>query len=52
MGHKDTGWRPKGVESYKGHEVWEYNIAPHEVNEGEVDGEISFDETDDEAEDE
>ncbi|SEO67871.1 hypothetical protein SAMN04487948_104134 [Halogranum amylolyticum] len=51
MGHEDTGWRPKGVEPYKGHDIWEYKIGPHEVNEGEVDGDISFDDVD-EAEDE
>jgi len=21
-------------------EVWEYNVAPHQINEGEVDGDI------------
>jgi hypothetical protein len=51
MAHNDTGWRPKGVEeSCGGYEVWEYEIGPHEVNEGEVDGDISFD--DDEESDE
>jgi hypothetical protein len=44
MGHKDTGWRPRGgVESYRGYDLWEYEIGPHEVNDGEVDGDISFD---------
>ena len=23
-------------------EVWEYNVGPHELNDGEVDGEIEF----------
>lgn len=41
MTKKDLGWRPKGAaETYRGKEVWEYNIAPHELNEGEIDGEI------------
>ncbi|SFK82614.1 hypothetical protein SAMN04487950_1291 [Halogranum rubrum] len=43
MAHEDTGWRPKGgVEPYRGYDVWEYEIGPHEVNDGEVDGDISF----------
>jgi hypothetical protein len=41
MTKKDLGWRPKGAaETYRGKEVWEYNIAPHELNEGEIDGDI------------
>jgi len=41
MTKKDLGWRPKGAaETYRDKEVWEYNIAPHELNEGEIDGEI------------
>jgi len=41
MTKKDLDWRPKGAsESYRGREVWEYNIAPHELNEGEIDGDI------------
>ncbi|WP_348607554.1 hypothetical protein [Halobaculum rarum] len=44
MANKDSGWRPKGVaESYKGFEVWEYEIGPHGLNPGEVDGEVSLD---------
>lgn len=44
MSHDDSGWRPKGgLESYKGYEVWEYEIGPHEVNPGETDGDIAFD---------
>lgn len=44
MSHDDSGWRPKGgLESYKGYEVWEYEIGPHEINPGETDGEITFD---------
>lgn len=38
MAHKDSGWRPKGSGmNYKGHEVWDYSIGPHEINEGEKD---------------
>jgi len=41
MSNKDLGWRPEGaVETYRGMEVWEYNVAPHQINEGEVDGDI------------
>ncbi|WP_199174957.1 hypothetical protein [Halegenticoccus soli] len=43
MSHKDSGWKPKcGLESYRGHDVWEYECGPHEVNQGEVDGVIEF----------
>ncbi|MFB6195994.1 MAG: hypothetical protein ABEI80_07460 [Haloplanus sp.] len=42
MARKDMDWRPEGaVETYKGMEVWEYNIGPHERNLGEVDGDIT-----------
>lgn len=45
MAHKDTGWRPDGsMDAYGGYEVWEYNIGPHEMNDGVVDGDIDFDE--------
>jgi hypothetical protein len=41
MTKKDLNWRPRGAaETYRGKEVWEYNIGPHEINEGEVDGDI------------
>lgn len=41
MTKKDLGWRPKGSnEGYRGREIWEYNIAPHELNEGKIDGDI------------
>jgi len=41
MTKKDLGWRPKGAaETYRDKEVGEYNVAAHELNEGEVDGEI------------
>ncbi|AXG07728.1 hypothetical protein DU500_15550 [Haloplanus rubicundus] len=41
MTKRDLGWRPDGAaDTYRGHEVWEYNIAPHEINEGETDGDI------------
>lgn len=47
MSHEETGWRPKGaVEKYNGFEVYDHGIWPHEVNQGEVDGDISFDEFD------
>lgn len=41
MTKRDLNWRPKGAaETYRGKEVWEYNVGPHETNEGEVDGDI------------
>lgn len=44
MAHYDTGWRPKGAtHNYNGYEVWDHGIGPHEVNQGQVDGEILFD---------
>lgn len=30
------------MEAYGGYEVWEYNVGPHQKNEGEVDGDIDF----------
>ncbi|MFB6206773.1 MAG: hypothetical protein ABEJ05_09650 [Haloglomus sp.] len=49
MSHEETDWRPKGaVEHHNGFEVYDHGIWPHEVNRGEVDGDISFDESDDE----
>jgi len=47
MAHYDSGWRPKGAtETYNGFEVWDHGIGPHELNQGEVDGDISFDDVD------
>ncbi|MFB6302828.1 MAG: hypothetical protein ABEH78_08215 [Haloferacaceae archaeon] len=44
MAHYDGGWRPRGAtETYNGFEVWDHGIGPHELNHGEVDGDISFD---------
>lgn len=49
MAHKDSGWRPDGaMDAFSYYEVWEYNLGPHEINEGEVDGKIDFDEYQDE----
>ncbi|WP_227357466.1 hypothetical protein [Haladaptatus salinisoli] len=43
MTHKDSGWRPSvGFETYGGHEIWDHGTGPHEINHGEVDGEIEF----------
>lgn len=30
------------MDAFGGYEIWEYNVGPHEINEGEVDGEIDF----------
>ena len=47
MAFKDSGWRPEGaMDAYGGYEIWEYERGPHEINEGEVDGEIDFDKYD------
>lgn len=43
MAHQDSGWRPHlATETYNGYEVWDHGIGPHELNDGEVDGEIEF----------
>lgn len=43
MSHHDSGWRPKGaVETHNGFEVFDHRVGPHEVNGGETDGEVSF----------
>lgn len=30
------------MDAYAGYEVWEYNLGPHQRNEGEVDGDVTF----------
>lgn len=51
MTHKDSGWRPHlGLQPYKGLELWDHDIGPHEINVGEVDGEITFEDEDFEVE--
>lgn len=44
MVNRDSGWRPKGAMDAFGDygEIWEYNVGPHELNDGEVDGDIDF----------
>lgn len=46
MGHDDkkrTNWRPHpAIEEIDGHEIWSHT-GPHEINDGEVDGEVSID---------
>jgi len=52
MAHKDSGWRPEGaMDAFGDYEVWEYNLGPHQINEGEVDGEIDFGKYEDGEED-
>ena len=47
MSHRDSGWRPKGAaQKYNGFEVWDHGVWPNEVNDAEVDGDISFDDED------
>lgn len=48
MGHKDSGWRPHlGMETYKGYEVWDHEVGPHEINDGECDCGIEFERDED-----
>jgi hypothetical protein len=45
MVKRKVDWKPEAaVDTYKGYEIWEYEVGPHEINEGEVDGDVSFDE--------
>lgn len=38
-----SDWRPDpGLDCKCGREVWDHR-APHEINDGEVDGDVSFD---------
>ncbi|MFC7009216.1 hypothetical protein [Halalkalicoccus salilacus] len=40
---KQTDWRPEpAIETIAGHETWSHT-GPHVINDGEVDGEVSFD---------
>lgn len=40
---KRTDWKPTpAIETIDGHETWSHT-GPHEINDGEVDGEVSFD---------
>ena len=46
MPFRDSGWRPDLGESYKGHDVYDHNVAPYQFHEEDEDGEaeeISFD---------
>lgn len=47
MAHDDGGFRADGMMMhYKGEEVWDHEIGPQEVNNGEVDPEDLYDEDD------
>lgn len=40
MTHKDSGWRPHlAMHTYEGLEVWDHNVGPHQINNGEVESE-------------
>lgn len=42
MTHKDSGWRPHlAMDTYKGYEMWDHDIGPHQINVGNVEGEIA-----------
>jgi hypothetical protein len=47
MGHRDTDWRPTCVESYNGYMIWDHDVGPHQLNDGEVDGNIEFERDED-----
>lgn len=45
---KKTDWKPKpGVETVDGYETWSHT-GPHEINDGEVDADVSIDYDEDE----
>ncbi|MFB6120602.1 MAG: hypothetical protein ABEJ68_05735 [Halobacteriaceae archaeon] len=51
MAHYDSGWQPKGVtDRVNGFVVHDHGIKPNEVNEGEIDGDVSITDDEDEAE--
>ena len=39
------------MDAFGGYEIWEYERGPHQINEGEIDGEIDFQASDDADED-
>lgn len=48
---KKTKWKPKpSIETVDGRETWSHT-GPHEINDGVVDGEVSFDYGDEDDED-
>ena len=47
MVHRDSGRRSKFTQTYKGHEVRDHMLGPHEINEKEDDeDEFDWDELD------
>jgi len=44
MSHHDSGYRPDTVEMYDGFDVFDHGVWPTEINYGEVDGDVSFEE--------
>jgi hypothetical protein len=40
------------MDAFGDYEVWEYNLGPHQINPGEVDGEIDFEAAAEENDDE
>lgn len=47
MGHRDTDWEPTCVEGYNGYMIWDHDLGPHQINDGEIDGDIEFDRDED-----
>lgn len=44
--HNQTGWRPTpAIEEIDGYETWTHT-GPHEINEGEVDGDVDLSDVD------
>lgn len=42
MGRRETSWRPTCVEGYNGYMIWDHDFGPHQISDGEVDGDIEF----------
>ena len=43
MTHRDSGWRPDvGLDTYDGFELWDHDMGPHQMNDGELDVEVEF----------
>lgn len=46
MVKEELDWEPKGADGHGEYEIWEHDLGAHQVNSGEVDGDISFDDVD------
>lgn len=51
MSDDEDQWRPKGaIHAYKGMQVWDHDPGPHEFNRSEVDGDVSFEDIEEDTE--